>query len=105
MRFLLKVNIPVETGNAAARAGKLGETIQAILGDLKPEAAYFTDDNGQRTGLLFLDMEDASQIPAIAEPWLLSFNAAIEFHPVMRPEDLAKAGGAIEKAVGKYGRS
>jgi len=102
MRFLLKVNIPVETGNAAARAGRLGEIIQSILADLKPEAAYFTDDHGQRTGFLFFDMEDASQIPAIAEPWFLAFNAAIEFHPVMRPEDLAKAAGAIEKAAGKY---
>ena len=51
MRFMLKVNIPVETGNAAAKAGKLGSTIQSILTDLKPEAVYFTDDNGQRTGL------------------------------------------------------
>jgi Domain of unknown function (DUF3303) len=103
MRFLLKVNIPVETGNAAAKAGKLGETIQSILEDLKPEAAYFTDENGQRTALLFLDMQDASQIPAIAEPWLQAFNARIELHPVMVLGDLAKAGSAIEKAVKKYG--
>jgi hypothetical protein len=102
MRFLLKVNIPVEAGNAAAKAGRLGETVQAILADLKPEAAYFTDDNGQRTGFIFLNMEDVSQIPAIAEPWFLAFNARIEFHPVMVPDDLKKAGPAIEKAVKKY---
>lgn len=105
MRFLVKVNIPVEAGNAAAKAGMLGETIQSILGEQKPEAAYWTDDKGQRTGYLFLNMDDTSQIPAIAEPWFLAFNAGIEIHPVMRPEDLAKASGAIEKAVGKYGRS
>lgn len=103
MRFLLKVNIPVETGNAAAKAGKLGATIQAILAELKPEAAYFTDDNGQRTALLFLDMQDASQIPAIAEPWLQAFNARIELHPVMVVDDLAKAASAIEKAVKTFG--
>ena len=103
MRFLLKVNIPVESGNAAAKAGKLGATIQSILADLKPEAAYFTDDKGQRTGYLFLDMQNASQIPAIAEPWFLAFNAAIEIHPVMVPDDLARAGAAIENAVKKYG--
>src|SRR5438046_7211289 len=102
MRFMLKVNIPVETGNAAAKAGKLASTIQAILADLKPEAVYFTDDDGQRCGYLFLDMQDASQIPAIAEPWFLSFNASIEIHPVMVPADLIKAGSAIEKAVTKY---
>lgn len=104
MRFFVKVNIPVEAGNAAAKAGKLGETIQSILAELKPEAAYFTDDSGQRTGLIFLEMQDASQIPAIAEPWFLAFNASIEFHPVMGPDDLAKAGPAIERAVKNYGR-
>jgi hypothetical protein len=102
MRFLVKVNIPVEAGNAAAKAGKLGTTIQSILADQKPEAVYFTDDNGQRTAFLFLEMQDASQIPAIAEPWLLAFNAGIEIHPVMVPDDLIRAGGAIEAAVKKY---
>jgi len=43
-----------------------------------------------------------TQIPASAEPWFLAFNASIEIHPVMIPDDLAKAGGAIENAVKKY---
>jgi hypothetical protein len=102
MRVLLKVGIPVETGNAAAKAGKLGATIQSILADLKPEAVYFTDQDGKRTAFLFLDLKDASQIPTIAEPWMLAFNASIEFHPVMVPDDLAKATSAIETAVKKY---
>ena len=103
MRVMLKVNIPVESGNAAAKAGKLGATIQSILAELKPEAVYFTADAGQRTAIVFLDLQDASQIPAIAEPWFLAFNASIECQPVMTPDDLAKAGNAIEKAVKKYG--
>ena len=102
MRILLKVNIPVETGNAAAKSGKLSTKIQTILSELKPEAAYFTDNNGQRCGYLFLDLAEASQIPVICEPWFLSFNAAIEIHPVMVPDDLAKAAPAIKKAVKKY---
>ena len=102
MRFLLKVSIPVESGNAAAKAGTLGTTIQSILSEMKPEAAYFTDTNGQRTGFIVMEMQDASQIPAMAEPWFLAFNASIELHPVMLPADLAKAGAAIEKAVKTY---
>jgi|ERR1043165_4839801 hypothetical protein len=102
MRFLLKVTIPVESGNAAAKAGKLGATIQNILAEMKPEAVYFTDNDGKRSGFIFFEMQDASQIPAIAEPWMLAFNASVEIHPVMIPEDLAKAGDSIEKAVKKY---
>ena len=103
MRFLLKVRIPVESGNAVARAGKLGATIQSILEDLKPEAVYFTDDNGERTAFIFLEIQDVSEIPAIAEPWFIAFNASVEIHPVMLPEDLVRAGDAIEKVVKKYG--
>lgn len=103
MRFLVKVNIPVNAGNMAAKAGKLGTTIQSILAELKPEAVYFTDDNGQRTVFLFLDMQDASQIPAIVEPWFLAFNASVEIHPVMVPEDLSRAESAFEAAVKTYG--
>jgi hypothetical protein len=71
--------------------------------DLKPEAAYFVADEGQRTAILVINMEDASQIPAIAEPWFLAFNAEIEATPAMIAEDLEKAGPAIEQAVKKYG--
>ena len=102
MRFLIKVNMQVDAANAAVRAGKLGSTIQSILADLKPEAAYFAADNGQRTGFLIVEVESASQIPAIAEPWFLAFNANIEFHPVMVPADLAEAGSAIEAAAKKF---
>jgi len=104
MRFMLKVNIPNDAGNAAARAGKLGKTIKAILDEQKPEAVYFTDNLGQRTGYLFIEMADAAQIPAFAEPWFLAFNARIELHPVMTPEDLAKAAPGIERAVERYGK-
>jgi hypothetical protein len=102
MRCMLKVNIPVETGNAAAKDGTLGEKMQAILAEIKPEAAYFTDDRGQRTAYLFFDLQEAAQIPAICEPWFLAFNAATELHPAMVLDDLKKAGPAIAQAVKKY---
>lgn len=104
MRMLLRVSIPVESGNAAAKAGSLGTTIQKILADLKPEASYFyADDNGNRAGSIVFDMTDTSQIPAVAEPWFLAFKATVSFRPVMNPQDLATAGAAITKAAQQYG--
>ncbi len=102
MRFLVKVSFPVETGNAAIKKDGL-KVIQRILEQQKPEAAYFIAADGKRTGILIMNIEDASQIPAIAEPWFLALNASIEATPAMVPEDLRKAGPAIEQAVKAYG--
>jgi hypothetical protein len=105
MRMLLRVSIPVETGNAASKAGTLGSTIERILDDLKPEAAYFfADDNGNRSGSIVFDMQDTSQIPAIAEPWFFAFNANVSLRPVMTPQDLAKAGTSIAQAAEHYAK-
>jgi hypothetical protein len=103
MRFLLKAEWPVEVGNAAMKDGNLPETLRSIIEDLKPEATYFLASNGKRTALLIVNMDDASQIPALAEPWFLAFHAALEIVPVMTLDDLHKAGQTIEKAVMKYG--
>jgi hypothetical protein len=53
MRFLLKVNIPVESGNAAAKAGKLGATVQSILADFKPEAVILPMTTASAQGIFF----------------------------------------------------
>jgi len=104
MRMLLRVSIPPETGNAAAKAGTLGSTVEKILADLKPEAAYFfADDNGNRSGSIVFDMKDTSQIPAVAEPWFLAFSAKVSFRPVMNAQDLARAGEGIAAAVKNFG--
>ena len=102
MRFMLKAVLDTEKANAAARSGTLGKTIQSIVAELKPEAAYFTDDHGKRTGYIIFDMRDNSQVPAIAEPWFLAFIAHLEFHAVMNVDDLAKAAPSIEQAAKKY---
>lgn len=100
MRFLFKVSMPVEAGNAAAKKGF--SAIQSILAQQKPEAAYFVAEGGKRTGLFVIQMDDLSQLPGIAEPWFLALHASVEVTPAMTPEDLMKAGPAVAQAVKTY---
>lgn len=92
MRFLMKVTMPLEPFNQYVRDGSIGARMGKILEEIKPEAAYFTADKGMRGGTLIVHMDDMSQIPSLAEPWFLMFNANIEVHPAMTPADLANSG-------------
>ncbi len=103
MRFIITCRIPVERGNALVKAGTLGSTIQSIMEEMKPEAAYFTDIDGARGGYIVVNMDDASQVPALAEPLFLGLGATIHVQLVMTPEDLGKAAPAIEHVAQKYG--
>jgi len=90
--MLIQVTCPHEPFNAAVRNGTVGETMQRILDDMKPEAVYFTEIGGKRAAILIVDVPEPSKVPALAEPWFLSFNADVQFHAVMSPEDLGRAG-------------
>lgn len=104
MRIMMQMWIPVEAGNNAARAGTLGATLETLLEPLKPEAAYFlAGPTGERGAIVVFDLRDTSEIPAVAEPFFLLYNARITFTPVMNAQDLAKAVPSIDKAVKAHG--
>ncbi len=92
MRMIMKVTLPNKAFNSAVKKGSVGQKMQAILEEMKPEAVYFTDMDGCRTGIIVFDLEKPSMVPAMAEPWFLNFNARVEFHVAMTPEDLQEAG-------------
>src|SRR5215469_5731051 len=92
MRVLMHIRLPLEPFNSAVRDGSAGQKIQKILQAIKPEAAYFSEQDGKRGGILVVDMNDAADIPRLAEPWFLTFNAEVEFRIAMTPEDLGRAG-------------
>ena len=95
MRMLLKVTFPTELANHALKDGSFHRVMEATMDLIKPEAAYFVANNGRRCAMLFFDMQDASDIPAIAEPLFSTLNAEIELQPVMNRDDLKKGLGAV----------
>ncbi len=101
MRMLLDISIPHEPFNSLVRAGTVGKKIKQILDDLKPEAIYFSEYDGKRGAIVVVDLPENSKIPALAEPWFLTFNADVKFRVAMTPEDLESAG--LEDLGKKWG--
>ncbi|OZG69756.1 panthothenate synthetase [Hahella sp. CCB-MM4] len=91
MRMLMKVQFPLEPFNSAVRDGSAGQKIRSILEANQPESVYFVEEDGHRGGILIVEVNDPSDIPALAEPWFLTFNANVQFRIAMTPEDLGRA--------------
>jgi hypothetical protein len=102
MRMMLKVVMPTERANEAAKDGSLPRAIEAAVRALKPEASYFTPRDGKRAALFFFDMKDPSQIPVIFEPLFSALNAEVELVPVMNLEELQKG---LQEALGTAARA
>jgi hypothetical protein len=86
------VTVPHHKFNAAVKDGSAGAKLGKILEAIKPESVHFTDMCGKRSAFIVVDLPDASKIPALAEPWFLTFEADVQFHPVMTPDDLKRSG-------------
>jgi hypothetical protein len=99
----MKWEMPTEAGNAALEDPKFGDKVMGMLKEMKAEAAYFTLLNGNRGGYIIINMDDASQMVAMAEPVFFGFKAKVEFIPVMLPQDLAKGMPAAAAAIKKWG--
>ena len=100
MRMLLDVRIPHEEFNAAVRDGSIGRKMKQILDETRAEAVYFTEYDGRRGAIMIINIDDPSEVPKFAEPWFLSFNADVQFHIAMTPEELGRAG--LEKLGEKW---
>ena len=103
MRMLIEFKLPIEPFNTLIRNGTVGKMIQQVVADIGPEAVYFTERNGQRGGIMVVDVPEPSAVPRIAEPLFLAFEASVEFRVAMTPEDLAKAG--LDELGKRYGRT
>ena len=104
MRMMVRFRFPVEAGNEAIRSGRVARVFEAIMTDLKPEAAYFFPEGGERARLMAFDMQDASQVAGVAERFFHGLNARIEMTPVMTGEDLHKALSGMEATIQRFGQ-
>ena len=87
MRTMMKISIPIEAANKAVQDGSVKRILQTSLEALRPEATYFYPGEDGRTILLFIDLKETSDMPAIGEPFFQGLNARITFTPVMNLQD------------------
>lgn len=88
MRMMMRAKIPVEAGNVGLSEGTLPATLQQVMGLVEPEAVYVGTEDGERRVLIFFDLKDASDIPAVTEPFFQNANASVDLLPVMNQDDL-----------------
>jgi hypothetical protein len=91
MRFVIRARIPTEAGNKMVKDPNFLKNLEEYMNNVKPEASYFFEANGERAMTFVVDMETADQIPGLAEPLFQKMGANVEFHPVMSFDDLKKA--------------
>lgn len=88
MRMMLKVKVPAAKGNDSLKDASMQKAIQETMERARPEAAYFTMQEGQRCAYFFFEMDDVTDLPSITEPMWMGFEADVGLVPAMNAEDL-----------------
>jgi hypothetical protein len=92
MKFIVEADFPLEPFNTYVRKGTAGQKIAEVLGAIKPEVIYFTDNGVGRGAVMVVELDSASQIPHVTEPLMLNFDASVHYRIAMAPEELQAAG-------------
>ena len=92
MKLIVEVGFPLEPFNTYVREGTAGGKIGEVLGAIKPEVIYFTDNGVGRGAMMIVDLDSASQAPHVTEPLMLNFGASVHYRLAMAPEELQSAG-------------
>ena len=88
MRTMVKFTIPTQEANPLVEDGSIGQTMESLLGNLQPEAAYFGPIDGKRGGFIVINMEEGSDVVTKLEHMWLELGATIELFPVATPDEL-----------------
>ena len=99
MRFLIEVRIPTDVGNKGVKDGSLFQQLQRYLKESKPEAVYYALREGRRTVFLIVNVQGAEQLPALAEPMWLDWQAEVFATPVITADEFEKAAPRIQAVV------
>lgn len=92
MKMLLTVTFPHEPFNAKIKKGTIGEVLDKLMAEIKPEAAYFSLNEGKRHIFMLVNVNSGGDYVKYAEPFFLQFGADIKYDIVITPEEIKKSG-------------
>lgn len=95
IRMMLKVNIPAEGGNRAIKDGTMMPILEEVIKRAKPEAAYFSQEDGMRTVYLVYMVRDPAEFAALHEPLMQGMDALVFDLPVTTWEELQQGFAEI----------
>jgi len=90
MKFMLRLHFPAEHGNKMLQDPNFQKSLEGVLNQVKPEAAYFCPIEGERGMYLVVNLQSADMIVKIAEPLWMALNCKMDLTPVMELSDLKK---------------
>ena len=90
MRFLVRARIPTEAGNKIVQDPDFLKKLEEYMDKVKPEAAYFLPQAGERSSAFIVNIESNYQLPSFVEPLFGWMGANVEVIPVMNFDDLKK---------------
>ena len=91
VRMMLKVQIPVEAGNRAIENGTMGKIFEDLMAKIKPEAAYFSQEDGLRTAYFVYVIDGTFEFAEIHEPLIQGLGARVFDQPALNWNDIGKA--------------
>ena len=81
----------------AIRSGTMAKLIEQSIQELHPEATYFLSSNdGRRSCVMVFDLDDASRIPAVSEPFFQGGAERVTLVPCMDLADLQRGLGQLQ---------
>jgi hypothetical protein len=88
MRTMVKFTIPTQEANPLVKDGSIGQTMESLMGNLQPEAAYFGPIEGKRGRFIVINMEEGCDVVTKLEHLRLELGATIELFPVATADEL-----------------
>jgi len=97
MKFIIRFRMPTESSNKLLQDPEFPKKLEAVLKQIKAEAAYFTPIEGERGGYVVVNLSSSDIIATVLEPLWMMLNCKLDFQPVMELKDLQLAISQLQK--------